>query len=140
MTISVKWTGEYKYGGEYPEIEGTTVAFEIQMTEQDGIISGTCIDEDTKEIFKDPIKIKGFIDGNVISFIKTYPYYYFLDKDGKIVIDNSMPPHSVSYSGSLNDRKDSCAGDWEITADSQTFGEFIIDDIMTGTWKMEKRR
>ena len=49
--------------------------FQVDMTDIDSVIKGT-VTEDIP--IKEPATIKGFIEGEFISFGKKYPYAYLL--------------------------------------------------------------
>ena len=48
--------------------------FEIEWTIIDGIIKGICVDDEGKKVFEEPATISGFIDNDMISFLKKIPY------------------------------------------------------------------
>jgi hypothetical protein len=136
--ISGKWKGEYICGPEYENHQGRTVEFILELIENSGLIRGICIDFATKEYFSEPITVSGFIDNDFISFTKQYPFTYFIDEQGKVIIDRSKPHPEITYSGEFDRETNTFVGEWDIVVDSQKFGDGYFDDSLTGTWTMKR--
>ncbi|MBN8695322.1 MAG: hypothetical protein J0L87_02225 [Bacteroidetes bacterium] len=137
--LSGKWKGEYILGPEYEKNEGRSVEFILELTEdEDGSIRGICIDSDTKSLFSEPIIVLGFVDNDIISFTKKYPFSYYLDENGQAIIDKETDHPEIIYSGEYDHEKNIFKGDFELIIDSQQFGYGFFDDSLTGTWTMSK--
>ncbi len=134
--LTGKWKGTYKYGPEYADMEGTSVDFILEITDTDGEINGTSVDNETKDLFDKPTIVQGFWDGEIISFTKQYPYAYYLDEQNKIQVDKNMAPHTVTYSGQIDAETNSFTGEWDIIIDSQKIGDGYFDESLTGTWTL----
>ena len=73
-SITGKWIGEYIYGDSYvEELKGKSVKFLLELLSEGELISGTCIDEETKELYPKPARIEGTFENGSILFYKTYP-------------------------------------------------------------------
>lgn len=82
MTKKV-WIGKYAYTFD----ENTQFySFEIEANYEDGSFEGTVYEEEFSGFTKDLVHVKGFIEGELISFVKTYPYYYAIDDFGNTII------------------------------------------------------
>lgn len=50
--MNEKWNGHYIYGEGYPDnLYGQAVRFDIKCTNDDGSLTGTCIDEITEKYY-----------------------------------------------------------------------------------------
>jgi hypothetical protein len=131
------WTGYYVYGDGYsPEDVGKKVAFAIEWENVEGELKGTCTDEDTVDFFNRPSTVKGFIEGDFISFIKKYPCSWTII-DGEFSADENLPAPDIHYSGYLIDNH--FEGEWEMTAsliDEEGIKEYFNS---SGTWYMTKK-
>ncbi len=131
------WNGQYTYGVGYPEaLKGTSVAFRLLMTEDNGAISGTCTDDEGDKVFTEPATFIGFIDNDIISFIKKYPSYWETDEKGNLHLYNDIPPVDIHYYG--NYLNEVFSGDWEMEYELQDQqGEWHYVGC-GGTWSMVK--
>lgn len=136
--ISGKWKGEYICGPEYDNHHGRTVEFILELIENKGSISGVCMDFETKEYFSEPIIVLGFIDNDFISFTKQYPFSYFINEQGQVIVDRTKPHPEITYSGEFNPETNTFFGEWDLVLDSQKFGDGYFDDSLTGTWTMKR--
>jgi hypothetical protein len=135
--FSGKWVGEYRYGNDYPGMEQQApVAFVIHMTIQNGVLTGECLDDETKNHFDKPALIEGTISNNEISFQKKYPYFWDHDDRFKPRFLPKLPAREIKYTGHFNNGKFS--GEWIISsAFTDETGE-IFEYRGTGYWYMEK--
>ncbi len=138
-----QWKGRYVYGNGYEEhVQGKAVEFLLEILEDDDLIRGTCIDDETKNLFKTPATIEGTFENNTIVFYKTYPLVFDLDDDDKAFIAEYETPPSIQYSGILKQRIYSKTlyfeGTWEIS------GSYLAEDgkaeyyELEGKWRMNK--
>ena len=142
-SLTGKWLGIYIYGAGYEdELRGKTVPFEIEFWEEDSLVKGTCIDEETRHLFKTPSLIAGTFENGTLIFYKTYPSLYDIDANGEAyIIDDAKPP-SIQYTGWVKrkcfSKKLYFQGNWEI------HGSFMDEEKraqyyeLEGTWKMKK--
>lgn len=111
--------------------------FSLEIKEKDGSFEGTCIDESLKELLHEPILISGFTEDDMISFIKTYPKRYHLERDGSaIMIDNSQG-YEVEYNGQFDHQNGYYKGTWQIGIPdpSDPFGDM---HYIFGNWMMHR--
>ncbi|HWI93244.1 MAG TPA: hypothetical protein VNT20_18325 [Flavisolibacter sp.] len=136
--ITGKWIGEYMYGNLYPkEWQGKVVTFELDLTFSEGKITGTCVDDDTKDHFSEPAIISGFIRDNYINFIKKYPYFNQINEDlNGIDFKQEQPSQEINYTGRFENGI--FIGDWEIISTyKDSFGR-TQKDLGNGSWSMHK--
>ena len=144
MNLNGLWKGKYTYGSGYSlEMIGKSELFELNIIDNDGIFTGSCIDEIVKSIPGNNSEIEGVFKDNYISFFKKYRYYSIIDNsDGKISIDD-IKFDGIHYTGNLLKRffsgKEYFKGEWTITSEyrNKETNEVIVSTI-EGTWRMEK--
>src|SRR5687767_7425373 len=102
--FSGKWAGEYRYGNDYPGMEDAIpVHFEINMTLQSGVLTGECVDDETKKHFDKPAIIEGAIRDNHINFKKKYPYFWDHDDKNNPRFLPKLPARQIEYTGEFKD-------------------------------------
>jgi hypothetical protein len=135
--MTEKLIGKYTYGEPYPDnLKETSVRFEIEWTLNDGVINGTCVDDEGKKVFDEPSTIIGFIDNGIISFIKKYPKYWDIDENGVTRVFDEPPPYEIHYSGVAVDNR--FEGEWEMTVAYILENGEIDQFECTGTWTMSR--
>ena len=104
----------------------------------DGVLNGSSEEYVTREWMKKPAILTGFIEGNVISFIKQYPFYYSTDENLEIKVDFSKAHPPVHYSGLYDPVSGVLSGDWEIEVflDRNMYGSDPF--LVVGTWELRK--
>jgi hypothetical protein len=134
-----QWQGFFSYGPEYGEIvHGQEVEFRLFIEEyNEGQFSGKVIDWEGIGANGEISEVKGFIDEDHISFTKIYPKYYILDEWGNESIEQDASGLSVTYEGKFDMQNKCFTGSWEITYSGEQVGEFLIEEITTGTWRMK---
>ena len=136
--LTGEWKGSFSYGPEYSELQGKCVDFKLVLEDDNGSLTGTSIDSETKDVFTDQIIVQGFWDSETISFTIQYPCPYYVGENDKIIIDKTGEPHSVTYTGFYDKIADCFLGEWEIIVDSQKIGDGWVDNSLTGMWRMER--
>jgi hypothetical protein len=134
-----KWTGQYTYGNDYPEIYiGKSVLFEMNLIQNGIEFYGNFSDDESRHIFQENGVVAGFIEGDLIFFDKQYPKAWEINENGTIqVIEDSIPP-LIRYEGTLSENE--FLGTWEIHQYYKEEGNEEIFSIVagTGTWSMRK--
>ena len=140
--ITGKWIGSYIYGDSYgEELKGKAVSFTMELVYDGQIIRGTCIDDETKELFREPSKIEGTFENDAVLFYKSYPKVKGL-VGASLLIAQEYNSSSIQYTGVLKkkflSRKRFIEGTWEVN------GSFLDDKgvanyyAFDGTWEVEK--
>lgn len=136
--IKKNWIGEYGYSFE--DKSENFFSFEIFADFTDGSFQGTVFEEEFSGFTGDLVSIKGYIEEDFISFVKTYPYYYASNENGEMVVDKQMKGHEVVYEGFFNTETGEWNGEWEILIneeeDKSMIGRYITKSII-GPWKMK---
>ncbi len=133
-----QYQGFYKYGSGYAAaVEDKEDEFRLFIEKiNDDSFEGKAIDWDGFSANGETSVVKGFVQGNFISFTKSYPYYSWLDDNGATHIDEGIP-YDVVYEGWFNYRSEEFSGGWEIRLDIYHQGEYLtIQDIFRGTWRL----
>lgn len=130
------WKGEMNYdevhfGPNQPEV------FQLDVEFENGQFSGTSVDAEFSKISELPIQVAGFVEGDHISFIKSYPFHYEADEDGITQIDTSRAGHNVLYDGYFDPIVEKWTGDWEIQVDEINPTDEAYKQIyIGGAWEL----
>ena len=133
-----QWQGFYKFGREYGEmIEGKEAQFRMFVeTFQNGQFSGRTIDWEGYGAEGHTAIIKGFVDGDLISFTKKYEHYLYFDEWGNTLVDEQQRGLTVVYEGRFDEGSKQYAGTWEISVELEHTPDATWADVMTVTWWM----
>ncbi|HEX7903771.1 MAG TPA: hypothetical protein VF487_07825 [Chitinophagaceae bacterium] len=142
-TIEGKWIGHFVYGETYPkEFKSKKISFVIEIAKDNELIKGTCIDDLSREIFKNPAIIEGLFENDFITFIKRYPALLTEDENNNLVAHFDKPSVNIHYKGVLTKNLFSriyfFKGEWEISGS-------YLDEMgqanyytFAGKWRMQK--
>ncbi|BAV04975.1 hypothetical protein SAMN05421788_11370 [Filimonas lacunae] len=135
--FSGTWHGKYTYGEGYgPAYHGVSTAFEISLTLERGILKGYCIDDPKVYPMKQPATIEGFIEGNLISFIKKYACAWSIDYNGNVIEYPQKPSHEIHYTGYFEEGL--FKGEWEIMSNKEVDRNGnILSNSLDGNWSMK---
>lgn len=136
MIISGNWQGTYYFQSNEPNNE-KGVDFKMTLTEKDGEIIGRCMDLGEKGI-PEPAKIEGFVENNMISFIKQHPTNWYVNEEGDLKNDTSRPHPEIQYQGELLD--DEFKGTWELVINPMKYGDGYFEEYISGRWEMRKEQ
>jgi hypothetical protein len=133
-----QWQGFFQYGPEYGEfIEGKEVEFRLFIEKLDkGQFSGRVIDWEGVGAEGEEASIEGFVEGSFISFRKQYPHLLLIDPWGNTINQIDSPGHTVIYEGNYNHQDKCFYGSWQISFDIMQVGEFLVEELNNGTWRM----
>jgi hypothetical protein len=140
--ISGKWTGKYIYGENYvEELRGKAVAFQMELFYDGDLVTGTCIDEETKDLFSKPAKITGTFENNTILFFKSYPDVTGLVSASRLIAEE-FNAASIEYTGILKKKFFSgrrfFEGTWQINGSFLDKNGVANYYELDGTWIMKK--
>ena len=140
IQLAGQWFGHFEYGVGYAErLQGQQVLFSFIVDEYTlSQFTGKCVEYDGVGASADISNIRGFVDGNRISFIKEYPTDYFIDEEGNDVKLEPRDSVRLMYFGLFNHASGEFAGNWEIWLDEQDLGAGSFVDIVSGTWAMRR--
>jgi hypothetical protein len=139
IKIDGTWYGELTYGEENgPDLQNKKLKFRMIIEENDGDITGECIDTEGTGVIPEPASINGFVEDNMISFVKQYPSFYIIDQKGEIKEIPEKEPPEFNYSGYYNPGNDTFEGDWHVVYEIKqlTFG--FAEYAISGTWMMKR--
>jgi hypothetical protein len=133
-----QWQGFFQYGSEYGEyIEGKEVEFRLFIENfEKGNFSGRIIDWEGVGANGEVSKVEGFINGNFISFRKGYPQLLIIDEWGETSTHPATTGHTVAYEGNYDHDKNYFFGTWQISFEIGQVGEFLVEELNNGTWRM----
>jgi hypothetical protein len=133
-----QWQGFFKYGPGYGAyLNGKEAEFRLFIEEyNNGGFSGRVIDWEGIGAEGAVSKLNGFIKGNFISFIKEYSQLLLIDELGNMSTHNDNPGHTVAYEGNYDPLTKSFYGSWEISTDIKPIGQYWLEQVNGGTWRM----
>jgi hypothetical protein len=133
------WAGFYTLEVGYPfEQRSKPFKFWLEWTVENGIIKGTCIDEESRKVFSEPAKIHGFIEADFVSFIKKYPYSWGYDENNDLILVDNISPPEIHYTGNFIEKH--FEGIWEMTLDSSAANGQVYEKYYSGTWLMKRTK
>ena len=134
MEINGKWKGYYEYGlGYILPYFGNRVELEmIVNVDSSGNITGSTTEVPSEFSVNVEASIKGFIDQDLISFIKTYPVLPSIADDGTIQLTEGTL--EIQHTGFIDRENQAIYGDWLI--EEKFINEEGYNDIeyLTGIW------
>ena len=139
IKVSGTWNGELTFGEENgPDLQNKKKNFRLVIEEDDGDIRGECTDTGGTGVIPEPASINGFLDEDMISFIKMYPAFYIIDPKGEIKLIAEKEPPEFNFSGYYNAETDAFEGDWHVVFEIRqlTFG--FAEYALSGTWCMKR--
>lgn len=138
MEILGKWEGYYQYGEGYvlPQF-GEKVTFMAILEESpDGEGFVGTIDEDSSDFSEALIaSMKGYIEGELISFIKTYSQNSLSSKEDKK--NKEQAKVEIEYQGYIDEKHESMYGSWMLE-EIQHDEEGPYEAVCTGNWLLKK--
>lgn len=142
MVVSLhkeKWEGVFSYGDEYELDAYTEVKFFIEIEKNKDSFIGIAEDEESKGLFDTPIIVSGFFEDNFISFTLKYPYSYYKNEKGEIVVDKTKAHPEINYTGFYNSMLKSFEGKWEMINEViEDYHEGDLVEVFSGDWELKK--
>ncbi len=138
------WVGSFWYEFEngYGELEEVEVSWTLTIDVKDGSFSGTRIDEETKDLFDNPVKVNGFKEDDEISFVVYYPYNYYSDEaSGDLIAQPDVPHPGAKYHGTWNSEEKKYEGRWTVDLYEEAIGAFqnyTLVNSIEGDWEMKR--
>ena len=141
-TLTGKWKGYFSQvlGIEEDPYEAE-FDFEMEIVETENGFEGVCKDIEIEIGKREKSKIKGFRDGNLISFTKQYENSIFYDAENdELILEKGKKQDEIIHYGTLNECGNKFSGKWEILLGEETIlaGEEYQEHIAYGHWEMEK--
>ncbi|MEP6466126.1 MAG: hypothetical protein ABJB05_07455 [Parafilimonas sp.] len=144
--ITGTWVGYYEYGESNSKLlQGTRTNFILNLKQSNRNFSGECIDLSEDYRNNSTAEVKGFVNKNLISFIKQYPYRKLIHADGRIEIDYDKSHPEIEYTGYYNDSKNSFEGTWLMIKRTNLVGyagfrsvKKVREYSHSGTWEIER--
>lgn len=139
INLSGTWKGHFTYGPEYgEELFNQKVYFLLHLKSHGKEFEGTSVDIEGVGANYETAVIRGFIEDDLISFVKQYPKNYSIDPDGTTHNDLSKPSPEIQYTGHFHPRKKTFSGDWEMVIESFEHGDGWFEETCSGQWEMSK--
>lgn len=132
--FSGEWIGYYTL--YYENNISKDYAFKINMRVHDGVLKGSCVDDESVVVFDEPATIEGFIEENFISFIKKYPHAWAMDENGNPLKFKDVASYEFHYAGNFENGL--FTGYWEISTGETDENGQINNIDSQGTWQMRK--
>jgi hypothetical protein len=135
--MDITWNGKYGYDDHFdPE---NTFAFILKVDDNEGSFHGIALEEEFTGLTGEAASVKGFADGDHISFVKKYPFRFDTQDDGAALIDRQQRGHEVVYDGYFNSETGVWEGTWEIQIDEIKIAPHKYRTSATvGFWQMNR--
>lgn len=136
------WKGFFSYLEGYEVIDSyIKVPFKMNLTFNGDSFVGTTIDSESENIFTEPIMVKGFIDNDKISYIVNYPYNYYKDENGKILVDKNLSHPNIEYLGYYDQIEKKFSGTWEmIVYEEKITEDEYLEEVVSGEFEIYRER
>ena len=136
------WKGFFTYLEGYESIDQyIKVEFTMQLIFNGDSFNGTSIDSESENIFKEPAKVIGFIENDKISFVKNYPYHYYKDENGEIVIDENLKHPNIEYLGFYDENERKFFGTWEMIVYEEKISEDqYLEEVANGEFEIQRTK
>lgn len=133
------WKGIFTYNDGYDEVDQyINVGFQLELIFNDNSFVGTSIDLESQHIFDKPAAVKGFVDDEKISFVLTYPCYYYKDENGTIVLDKEAKHPEIHYLGYWEADQKSICGIWEMKVYEEKNADGYLEALANGGFEMRR--
>lgn len=133
------WSGYFRYGQQFGDLQGQKVTFRITLQEtEEGQFHGKCIELEGEGVNPEIANIRGYMEGNCITFVKEYPINYFFDEEGNLVVNKRTPAPLLTYFGEYNWPTKTFTGHWELEVNHGYLIDRDAVTVFTGTWEMSK--
>lgn len=134
--FSGKWIKQSVYGPHYgKENEGQSMLSELDISDDEGRLSGTGKDTEGHMIQSAPITINGTIRNTAIHFELWYHFHDKVSEDGIVLRKAEQEPYAVTYDGYYSPFLDVFIGEWKIMREIP--GQGIVS-MGSGTWEMKR--
>lgn len=127
--LNGNWNGIY-----YQNEQG--VRFNMSLKDTNGIIEGTCSDNENDGGNPEFANVSGFVEGEIVSLVKIYPCLWYYDENGNIMHDKNQKHPEIRYYGRIKENK--IIGTWEMELNEKSFGYGYFAEVIQGTWEMTK--
>lgn len=132
------WIGYYEYGIGYElPYFGQRVKYQIEITFDDENIIGTASEEKSEFSVDSDAIIKGYIEDDLIFFVKTYPVKSIINENNKV--ESSKGEQFVNHTGYLDRDKKTMYGLWTIEQNYLDLDYPNEMDQVEGIWLLEKQ-
>ena len=133
------WKGYFTYQDGYEAIDQyIEVPFSMKLTFNGTSFTGESTDAESETIFDKPATVKGFVEEHKISFVLQYPYAYFKDEDGTLVLDKKAKHPEIRYFGILDEDNKGYIGMWEMTVYEEKYFDDYLEEVANGTFEMRR--
>ncbi|MFO7656254.1 MAG: hypothetical protein R6W78_04240 [Bacteroidales bacterium] len=139
ILLTGNWLGELTYNDDHrPELQGKTMKFRLAIEENDGDITGECIDLEGTGVIPEAAVINGFFDENVISFVKQYPGFYFINYNAEVEKHEDKEPAEINFTGTFNPENNQFEGEWHAVFAVKQLIFGFAEQLISGTWIIKR--
>ena len=138
MNIEGKWKGYYEYGVGYQlPFFGSRVEMQVEfVVDQEGKFTGTITEIPSDFSVPMDAKINGFIDIDLISFIKSYPSHFQINPDNTMKVSEGSL--DIQYTGYIDEKNHAIYGEWSIEDEFTNEEGFDDTGYSTGIWLIKR--
>ncbi|AXT49495.1 hypothetical protein D1818_01165 [Aquimarina sp. BL5] len=134
-----KWKGQFTYLDGYNTLDQyREVDFMMEIDVNNSSFVGISRDSESKELFDKPASVKGFFDNDMISFVLKYPYSYYRDDHGTLVVEKEYEHPDIQYIGFYDEDLKEYKGNWEIVVDQEAYGTDNLLEVVNGGFELRR--
>ncbi len=139
IPLTGKWAGFFTQKFDFNKDKSFEFYFEMDIEVSEDGFQGTCFDFEIEKGKKERSLIKGFIEGKMISFIKTYQNTILYDKETEeLVLVKGNRQEEINYYGNYEPDNEKYSGTWEISEVDRVEFDNVFEYIESGYWEMKK--
>lgn len=138
MNLNGRWTGKLIYGNSFGPLEHEALFFTLDLEQKGDEITGTLRDVDGIGLSPYEHKIKGFVDGTLINFVKAYQSPVLFEEPVGSEATEPRPDTEVSFSGTYDAATGEYEGEWIIVSGYILYGDVFFESDNGGTWRMRR--
>lgn len=138
--MEIIWKGNFIFDPAKPgPLTDKVLTCELQLSEDaENNISGKFIHEDYYNQTQAEATVTGFRDENFISLVAVFPYRFYYDDEGKMLIDPDRANHELTLYAELSEDGKKIIGDWEIVERTALELDTINVFYSCGFFEMDK--
>lgn len=133
--LSEKWLCKLIYGQSFGKLENEPLIFTLDIITKGNEFIGISTDIDGIGINPNPANVKGFIDGDIINFVKEYTLPVLSGTDQKNREEKKGP--EISFTGCYDVISGEYSGEWIVISSFEILGTVFFEKNNGGYWSMQ---
>lgn len=135
--LSGKWLCKLTYGQSFGKLENESLIFTLDILRKGDEFTGASSDVDGIGINLNQADVKGFVDSDIINFVRQYSRPPVLGSDLKLSKDQNTGPE-ISFTGTYDAAVGEYSGEWLVISSFKVLGTVFFEKNNGGYWSMQK--